>query len=210
MENRSQIYPVNNISDVLKWESITVYKERAKEFIQIRDIIAPKTIHIKSNKLECGGYKGESNIPSNETLKSFYHAFRFFYLNREPSNFYKIRNIISEIAIGAHERAYLKSLKYQWKIAETCTHLTSSLHRDISGKEFMDLWFNAHFSHSDIQKRKQLKILNNLLSEELSRSFLFYTVTIAGAPIGLLYKMIDPLVPGNLYVSVPDNFITYD
>lgn len=210
MEDRSQIYPVKSISDVIKWESITVYKERAKEFIQIRDRIAPKTIHIQSKKLECGGYKGESNIPSNETLKSFYHAFRFIYLNREPSNFYKIRNIISEIAIGAHERAYLKSLKYQWKIAETRTHLTSSLHRDISGKEFMDLWINAYFSHSDLQKRQQLKILNNLLSEELSRSFLFYTVIIAGAPIGLLYKMIDPLVPGNLYVSVPDNFITYD
>ena len=131
-------------------------------------------------------------------------------MKREPSNFHKIRNIISKIAVGAHERTYLKSLKDQWKIAETRTYLSSSLHRDINGKEFMNLWFNAHFYHSDLQKRRQLKILNNLLSEELSRSFLFYTVIIAGAPIGLLDKMIDPLFPGNLYVSVPDQFITYN
>jgi len=210
MEERSQLYAVKSISNDTDWESISIYKDRAKEFLEIRDETVPKTIKIHSKRLECGGYKGESNIPKNKDLKSLYYAFRFFYLKREPSNFNRIRNVISNIAIGVRERSYLKSLKDQWKIAESRTYLSSSLHRDISGKEFMDLWLNAHFYHSDLRKRRQLKILNNLLSEELSRSFLFYTVIIAGAPIGLLYKIIEPLVPGNLYVRVSDDFITYD
>ena len=105
---------------------------------------------------------------------------------------------------------YLKSLKDMWNRAMSTINMSDFLHKEISGEEIIRLWFNASIFHSDIDKRKRLKTMNNLLSENLSSSFLFLTVFKAGAPVGLLYKTIENLSAGNFMISVPDDYIKYD
>lgn len=205
-----RLYPINNVFAGEDWESISVFKEKAKEFIETREKTGPKIISIRAKRLDCGGFKGETNISRNKDLKLFYHDFRFFYNERDPTNFLKFRNLISKAIIGEHEKSYLKSLKHQWQMAMSRKHISDFIQKEISGKELLKLWFNAEYFHPDLKKKKELKILDNLLSRDLTRSFLYQTVVMAGAPVGLLYKAIEPLAPGNLFISVPDDFVRYN
>jgi len=210
MDISIRLYPINSVFTGEDWESISVFKEKAKEFIETREKTGPEIISIKAKRLDCGGFKGETNIPKNKDLKLFYLSFRFFYNESDSTNFSKIRNLISKVIIGEHEKLYLKSLRHQWQMAMSRKHMSDFIQKEISGKELLKLWFNAEYFHPDLEKKKELKILNNLLSKDLTRSFLYQTVVMAGAPVGLLYKAIEPLAPGNLFISVPDDFIRYN
>lgn len=202
-------YKISRIPTEKERESINIFKERALDFIEERERICPKQIHIGAKRLDCGEYIGSSNLPDRKKLKTFYLAFRFFYQQKEPSNFLKVRNIISNISSGDHEMQYLKSIKDMWNYAMSELHNSDFLNKKITGDEIIRLWFNASIFHSDIDKRKRLKTMNNLLSETLSSAFLFLTVFKAGAPVGLLYKTIKNLSAGNLMISVPDDYIKY-
>lgn len=203
-------YKIKRPPNKKEWESINIFKERASDFIEEREKIYPKQIHVSAKRLDCGEFSGDSNLPDRKKLKLYYLAFRFFYQQKEPSNFLRVRNIISNVSSGDHETLYLKSLKDMWNRAMSTNHMSDFFHKEISGEGILRLWFNASIFHSDIDKRKRLKTINNLLSENLSSSFLFLTVFKTGAPVGLLYKAIEPLEPGNLFISVPDDFIRYN
>jgi len=203
-------YKISRSPNEKEWESINVFKERASDFIEEREKICPKQIDVSAKRLDCGEFIGDTNLPDRKKLKLFYLAFRFFYQQKEPSNFLRVRNIILNVSNGDHETLYLKSLKDMWNRAMSTIHMSDFLHKEISGEEIIRLWFNASIFHSDIEKRKRLKTMNNLLSENLSSSFLFLTVFKAGAPVGLLYKTIENLSAGSLMISVPDDYIKYD
>ena len=126
-----------------EWESINVFKERASDFIEEREKIRPKQIHVSAKRLDCGEFIGDTNIPDRKRLKLFYLAFRFFYQQKEPSNFLRVRNIISNVSNGDHEILYLKSLKDMWNRAMSTTHMSDFLHKEISGEKIIRLWFNA-------------------------------------------------------------------
>lgn len=205
-----RLYPINNVFAGDDWASISVFKKKAKEFIETREKTGPKIICISAKRLDCGGFEGKTNIPRNKDLKLFYHDFRFFYNERDLTFFLKFRNLISRAIIGKREKSYLRSLKHQWQMAMSRKHFSDFIQKKISGKKLLKLWFNAEYFHPDLDKRKELTILNNLLSEDLTRSFLYQTVIMAGAPVGLLYKAIEPLEPDNLFISVPDDFIRYN
>lgn len=204
------LYPINNVFAGEDWASISVFKEKAEEFIETREKTGPKMISIRAKRLDCGGFEGKTNIPQYKDLKLFFNDFRFFYNEKDSTFFLKFRKLISKAIIGEHEKAYLKSLKHQWQMAMSRKHLLDFIQKEISGKKLLELWFNAKYFHPDPVKRKELKRLNNLLSEDLTRSFLYHTVILAGAPVGLLYKAIEPLEPGNLFISVPDDFVRYN
>ena len=132
MDIPSKLYLIKrNLKDE-DWKAISIFKQRAEDFIEIRKDIGPKIISAKATGLECGGFKGETNIPKNKDLKLFYLSFRFFYLEKEASNFLKIRNTISKVAIDARVKSYLKSLKDQWKIALSRTHSSEFFHKEIN------------------------------------------------------------------------------
>ena len=191
-------------------EVVTIFKERASDFLKEREKVCPKQIRVGAKRLECGEFSGDSNIPNHEALKLYYLSFRFFYQQKEPSNFMRVRNIISNISNGDHEILYLKSLKDSWQRAMSETHMSDFLYKEISGKEILQLWFNATLFHSDIDKRKRLKTINNLLTEDLTSSFLFLTVLKAGASVGLLYKAIENLSSDNPKILIPDDYVQYD
>ncbi|CAB5090544.1 hypothetical protein D3OALGA1CA_5856 [Olavius algarvensis associated proteobacterium Delta 3] len=208
MDDSAHLYPVKNIPDIHTWEALALFKKRAEEFIHIQDSIAPESNRHRWATFEQQMCTEDSHIPSDETLKFFYDAFRFCYAKQEASNFQNITGIISKVTIGEHERAYLESLKFQWNVAETRIFTDSLVDRDISGKEIMDLWFEEECDHCDREEKERLYISRNLQCDEASRVFLFQTVLAAGEPLRLLYDVIEPLASENLVVSVPDFFIS--
>jgi len=209
MDDSSHVYPVKAIDDTDAWDAIARFKERAGRLIDLQDGLFPENKTGQWARFEHTTPNVASHIPSNGTLKSFYDAFRFCYATQEPSNFQNIKNIIARVTIGEHEQAYLKSIESQWNAAETRMLRESLIDRDLSGKEIMDLWFEEGCDDSDIEEPQRFDTLRNLLRQDASRIFLFQTVLAAGESIRLLYDVVEPLVPENPVVNVPDYFVSY-
>jgi hypothetical protein len=54
------------------------------------------------------------SLPKEDYLRSFYMAFRFFYLQKEKTNFLRIANIISRRSDNDLARNYIERLKDMW------------------------------------------------------------------------------------------------
>lgn len=189
------------------WRAIEVFKKRAKEFISIRDRQSPGIIQANMTRLDDGRFSGSSNIPGDEKLKELYLAFRFFYLEKEPSSFLRVRNIISKHCASTEAvLSYLRSLKEGWNRAMSETSSAEFYGRRISGRDYVDMWFNAYYFHSDQKTEQRLEDVNTFLSEDISRFHLYLTIVSAGACIGLLYLAIRDLTRSDLAISVPTSY----
>ena len=113
-----------------------------------------------------------ARLPPEEELAQFLMAFRFFYLQKEPTNFPKIINLVSRYSDDSYT-AVGRTLKSQWKNCLFKNAMNIKINgKHISGSLLIDLWFNAHYFHSETEKRAELDRLNSLLQEDFCKYML--------------------------------------
>ncbi len=210
MEIPREIYPLSAITSEEEWRAIDVFRKRAKEFVAIRETQSAALIHGSMAKVGNAQFVGSSNIPRDEKLKEIYLAFRFFYLEKELSNFLRVRNILAKHSDSEEVSRYLRSLKDGWNRALAEMHASDFIGRKISGREYIDMWFNAHYFHSDIDEERKLEDVNAFLSEDVSRFHLYITILSSGACVGLLYLAISDLSVNSCVLSVPRFYMGKD
>jgi hypothetical protein len=106
------------------------------------------------------GLTFESELPPEPEVAELLMAFRFFHLQKEPTNFYTVIGLIGKHAQDPDSRKVLRVFKKQWR---------DSLFAECLGVRFngvpitfsllLDLWFNAHYFHSDEDKGRELSKL---------------------------------------------------
>lgn len=115
----------------------------------------------------------ESELPPEEQVAEFLMAFRFFYLQKEPTHFLKVISLIGRHTNNQDVRRALKVFGKQWNdflfgkafnIQFNDTPITSSL--------LLDLWFNAHYFHSNKDKEGELNKLKEGFSENFAKYML--------------------------------------
>ena len=79
--------------------------------------------------------------------------------------------------------------KAQWK-GSFVEDLSKFHGEKYSSEELIDSWFNAHYFHTDDKKEENLKKLNTLLNNELSRTSLYMAVWDAGLAISNLFNVV--------------------
>lgn len=133
----------------------------------------------------------EAELPPEELIAEFLMAFRFFYLQKEPTHFHNILGLIGKHSNDENVREALKVFGKQWNnclfdkvmnIAYNDKPITSSL--------LLDLWFNAHYFHQDEEKEKQLKQLILGFSEGFAKHML---LDAAFEATKVVYKLFDGL-----------------
>ena len=184
------------------WHCIEIFQLRAKEFIEERKALNLGLLSIQMSRQPDGSISGRGNIPTTRQLKIFYLAFRFFYLEKEPSNFNKVVNIAYRVITDPVIRILLRRSKEQWKGRFIQT--ISEFHgRKYTTKQVVDAWFNANIFHSDEKHKKGLAEIDKLLKDELSRIALFMCVWDAGLAVSSLYKLIENLGPSHGHIAIP-------
>ncbi|MBI4825552.1 MAG: hypothetical protein HY807_03925 [Nitrospirae bacterium] len=150
-------------------------------------------LKISSNlKYEAGkGIAITVDLPDEDDLRSFYLAFRFFYLQKEPANFLRITNIIHRVADDALARQNIDNLKRLWSGAlfQEMMHIAVN-DTEVTPSQLLDLWFNAYYFHSDEYKSIRLSEINEVLTNDLSRFFLANAVIEATKAVLKLYDSI--------------------
>lgn len=100
----------------------------------------------------------DASSEQEEIIKSFITAFRHFYLDNEPTHFPSFHNRIVRGTQDARVVELLGSLRKRYKhVLDTSGGLAYYYRGQlVTPKKMIDLWFNAHYFHSDTAKRKDL------------------------------------------------------
>ena len=178
------------------WRSLTVFKKRVQELINTKIFSAGEnkiSAKIQSNKVS--GVSISAKLPEEELLKELYMAFRFFYLEEGPSNFNKVANIIKRMANDSAVNTFIDDLKKQWSGVLMRDHVFGirANNTEINTKYLLDIWFNAHYFHSDEKKEKDLEQLNEAVTSDFSRFLLANSVYEASLAVISLYESIATL-----------------
>lgn len=178
------------------WRSINVFQRRAEDMFKVRLLSSPsRKISAKIDLNKNSGLSLNVILPEEDFLKEFFMAFRFFYLEKEPSNFNKIANIIANAAKNQGVNDFVRHIKKIWSGALTRENVFFvTLNREvITPKRLLDVWFNAHYFHSEQEKEEDLKALNRMLSTDLSKFLLVDSVYEAINAASMLYESIATL-----------------
>lgn len=181
-----------------EWRAISVFKKKGLELQKI-DLISSGNSNI-SCQIKYNRETGTTlsvNLPSENQLKELFLAFRFFYMKNEPSHFYRVINIIKKAARDERVNQIMDTLKQQYSGALQKKYVFSAKLNDteLSLEYLLDLWFNAHYFHSDEDKEKSLNKLNELLSTDYSKFLLVNSVLEGVKAVIQLYRSLQYLEP---------------
>lgn len=138
-------------------------------------------------------------------LKGFYLDFRFFWAQKEPTEFFKISSLVGKHCADARLRQCLSSNNEQWKEA-------GFLHEwhGIKAEEMVDVLFNGELFHSDPAKRARMRYVQTLMNDELAHHCLVYSVYTRMLVVRNINWVIQPLGQSGRHVRVPAEYARQD
>jgi hypothetical protein len=128
------------------------------------------------------------NAPPDDHLEQFLLRFRFFYGKKEPTHFPKILNVISRNTSSNELVEALRFMRKKWKESLFAGVASMEVNgRKLTAEYVLDLWFNAHYFHSNEAKRTELDSLSVALSPDFMKSLMLNAVINASNDILNVY-----------------------
>lgn len=156
------------------WKVLRVFCDKARRMIATKMVSGGEgSIHGEVRYEQEKGLWFEATLPPEEQIAEFLMAFRFFYLQKEPTHFPAVLGIIGKHTSEPDAREALKVFRRQW---ENCL-FGSAMYISLNGKPItssllLDLWFNSHYFHSDTEKEMELVELKKAFSENYAKYML--------------------------------------
>jgi len=145
-----------------EWDKLDLFLRRFEQLERTRFYSNPKLKNIqykiKGEKVDKGFQtRFEIKVPDEETIKSFLLSFRVFYMEGEHTNFYSICNLLYKKILDKKARNDLVTIRSNYTKALNTSFIgINFLGKSYSPKDIVDLWFNAEYFHTDIEKVKEL------------------------------------------------------
>lgn len=145
-----------------EWDKLNLFLRRFEQLERTRFCSNPKPKNIqykiKGEKVDKGFQtRFEIKVPDEETIKSFLLSFRVFYMEGEHTNFYSIYNLLYKKILDKKVRNDLATIRSNYTKALNTSFISINfLGKSYLPKDIVDLWFNAEYFHTDIEKVKEL------------------------------------------------------
>jgi hypothetical protein len=145
-----------------EWNKLDLFLRRFEQLERTRFYSNPKLKNIqykiKGEKVDKGFQtRFEIKVPDEETIKSFLLSFRVFYMEGEHINFYSICNLLYKKILDKKVRNDMVTIRSNYTKALNTSFIgINFLGKSYSPKDIVDLWFNAEYFHTDIEKVKEL------------------------------------------------------
>jgi len=188
-------------------ESILEFQNRAKDF----DTAMKKyhkgamSKHLITSDQDLKKQSFEASTPELDHVQALAIKFRFFYANKEPTQFEKIANILRKHAKDSWAASYIDVVKNQYKEIMKSSDTSSEFDSPIPNREIINLWFNSHFFHSDLDKREKLELLHDDISKKVSLFQLYVSIIGVSTQIRSLYSIVHKLDSHNLIICTPEH-----
>ena len=145
-----------------EWNKLELFLRRFEQLERTRFYSNPKLKNIqykiKGEKVDKGFQtRFEIKVPDEETIKSFLLSFRVFYMEGEHTYFYSICYLLYKKILDKKVRNDLATIRSNYtKALNTSFTSINFLGKSYLPKDIVDLWFNAEYFHTDIEKVKEL------------------------------------------------------
>lgn len=193
---RNVVLQISQTLNNAEWETLADFCVKVKRLIGTKVVSNDESaISGKVRYTQDHGLLFEVRIPPEEQIAEFLMAFRFFYLEKETTNFYKILSLLGKHDQKPEAREALRILKSQW--GNTLFQKTICLSIDnepVTAALLLDLWFNSHYFHSDKEKGYKLAQLNEAFTERFSKYMLLDSTYNATKLIFTLYNGLNELI----------------
>lgn len=147
----------------------------------------------------------EANTPDVEDVASLARNFRFFYADKEPTQFQKILTKVRRRTRDEWACGYMDLLAEQYKEAMKATQISAALGHPVPNRTIIDLWFNSEFFHSEKSKGKELVHIHAAIGEVPSLFQLYVAIAHCSSYVRMLYSMVYILDAAHQFVYSPNH-----
>jgi hypothetical protein len=147
----------------------------------------------------------EANTPDIEEVASLARNFRFFYADKEPTQFQKI---LTKVRRGTRDEwacGYMDWLAEQYKEAMKATQVSAGLGHPVSNRKIIDLWFNSELFHSERSKKQELVDIHAAIGEMPSLFQLYVAIARCSCFVRDLYAVVHVLTVEHQFVCTPNH-----
>ena len=167
---------------------IELFKEKAEDLFLSQAKYQNIPISLYDNN---SGFS--ANTPDLDHVLNLALKFRFFFADKEPTQFEKLITIIRCKTNDKLTISYIDWLRLQYKFSMKNAEITSVFGSVVSNRYIIGLWFNSRFFHSDLVKRKELNHIHETVGEDVSLFQLYNAITSCSEHVRALYTIIHRL-----------------
>lgn len=146
----------------------------------------------------------EANTPDAEEVASLCRNFRFFYGDKEPTQFQKILTKVRRRTSDEWTCGYMDWLAEQYREAMKATQVSGALGHPVPNRKIIDLWFNSEFFHSEKSKRQELVDIHTAIGEEPSLFQLYVAMARCSSVVRMLYSVVHLLDTEHQFIYSPN------
>ena len=177
--------------DESEWNVLRMFCEKVRRLMGTRIGSGQCDIKGNINYERDKGLTFKAQLPPEEQIAEFLMAFRFFYLEKEPTHFPKVLGVIGRHTDDQEARTALKLFGQQWRDCLFGKAMGIEYNdKPITSALLLDLWFNAHYFHQDEDKERELRKLIEGFSEPFAKYMLLDSAMEATK---VVYKVYDGL-----------------
>jgi len=182
---------------------IDCFKSRAKDLVDFIQSVKWGRHHINIDRSADQRPRIEGTLPDEFVLESLYRRFRFFILSKDHSNYRKLLDLLSLHTDSELLRMYCQMAQREFLKEDILSFAYITARKPVCPEEVIDNWFNAHYFHSDTDKRKKLKEFQNVVSDNGAKVTLWNTVWQASLRVRNLAWLLRDTATGRPEVYVP-------
>lgn len=184
---------------------ITLFKERALELSESQKKYQNIPISSYSRDPDTRIDSFQANTPDIDHIIILATKFRFFFADKEPTQFETVANLLRNKAKDEWAKNYIDHVKYWYKESMKSTDTTGSLGHPVTNREILNLWFNSRFFHSDVSKRIKLDDIHQTVGEGASLFQLYLAIVKCSTNIQSLYSVVHKLQDDNQCLCTPNH-----
>jgi hypothetical protein len=134
----------------------------------------------------------EVTLPPEDDMAAFLHLMRPFVLEREPTNFYKVKNVLARrITLGRFQR-FLDAVKSRYA-GNTLSFTIQVAALTLTTPEAIDKWLNAFEYHLDEDKQIELRAMFETFPEQSARALFLTAMLERAVAVGRLAQVVHSL-----------------
>jgi len=133
-----------------------------------------------------------ATLPPERDIAEFLHTMRPFVLEREPTSFLKVRNILARRLALTSVRDHLDGLRGRY-LGKHIPFAIQANDLTLTSEDAVEKWLNAFEYHQDSEKQEELSAMFRLFPEPNIRALFIYFMLQRASAVGKLGALIDGL-----------------
>ena len=143
------------------------------------------------------------SLPDELILEALYRRFRFFILNDEKSNYFRLLNLISQSSDSSIVHSFIKMYKKELFEERSLQFAFITAKSKYTPKEVINFWFNSYYFHDQDIDRAKLDTFKGIVSDNGAKVVLFHAVWNAIRKVRNLNYLLRDTSHINQYMYIP-------